>query len=337
MDSNLAPVVALIAVALVFDFINGFHDAANSIATVVSTRVLTPGKAVIWAAFFNFVAAFTFGTAVAKTVGAGLVDIIIVSFSVIFAGLIGRDRLGPDHVVLRAADELVARAHRRLRRRGSRQGRLGRNHRVGLDQDAHLHRPGAAHRHDARVCADGGDAVDLPRALAGPRRPVVPAAAAAVGRGLQPRARRQRRAEDDGDHRRSAVRRRLPRLEDGHLPIPLWVVLSAHAAIALGTLSGGWRIIHTMGSKITKLQPVGGFAAETAGAISLFTATHLGVPVSTTHTITGAIIGVGSIRRLSAVRWGVAGRIVWAWVLTIPASAFIAAVTYRLVSLTIAP
>ena len=119
--------------------------------------------------------------------------------------------------------------------------------------------------------------------------------------------------------------------------IDLWVVLAAHAAIALGTLSGGWRIIHTMGSKITKLQPVGGFAAETAGAISLFTATHLGVPVSTTHTITGAIIGVGSIKRLSAVRWGVAGRIVWAWILTIPASALIAAVTYFIISLTIAP
>jgi inorganic phosphate transporter, PiT family len=126
-------------------------------------------------------------------------------------------------------------------------------------------------------------------------------------------------------------------LENGHLPIPLWVVLAAHAAIALGTLSGGWRIIHTMGSKITKLQPVGGFAAETAGAISLFTATHLGVPVSTTHTITGAIIGVGSIRRLSAVRWGIAGRIVWAWILTIPASAAIAAVTYWLTAATIAP
>jgi PiT family inorganic phosphate transporter len=119
--------------------------------------------------------------------------------------------------------------------------------------------------------------------------------------------------------------------------IDLWVILMAHAAIALGTLSGGWRIIHTMGSKITKLQPVGGFAAETAGAISLFTATHLGVPVSTTHTITGAIIGVGSIRRLSAVRWGVAGRIVWAWILTIPASAFIAAVTYKITAALIAP
>ncbi|HEU4938807.1 MAG TPA: inorganic phosphate transporter, partial [Vicinamibacterales bacterium] len=126
-------------------------------------------------------------------------------------------------------------------------------------------------------------------------------------------------------------------LVNGAMPIPLWVILAAHAAIALGTLSGGWRIIHTMGSKITKLQPVGGFAAETAGAISLFTATHLGIPVSTTHTITGAIIGVGSIKRLSAVRWGIAGRIVWAWILTIPASAAIAALVYSLVAATVAP
>jgi inorganic phosphate transporter, PiT family len=126
-------------------------------------------------------------------------------------------------------------------------------------------------------------------------------------------------------------------LVDGNLPIPFWVIMAAHAAIALGTLSGGWRIIHTMGSKITKLQPVGGFAAETAGAISLFTATNLGIPVSTTHTITGAIIGVGSIRRLSAVRWGIAGRIVWAWVLTIPAAAGIAAAVYWVVAHTIAP
>ena len=121
---------------------------------------------------------------------------------------------------------------------------------------------------------------------------------------------------------------------NGSMPIPFWVILAAHAAIALGTLSGGWRIIHTMGSKITKLQPIGGFAAETAGAISLFTATHLGIPVSTTHTITGAIIGVGSIKRLSAVRWGIAGRIVWAWILTIPASAAIASVVYWIVSVT---
>ena len=146
MDTNLLAVVALIIVALVFDFINGFHDAANSIATVVSTRVLTPGKAVIWAAFFNFVAAFTFGTAVAKTVGSGLVDISIVTLHRDLRRPDGRDHLGPDHVVLRAADELVARAHRRLRRRRRDQGRVGRDHPVGLDQDAHLHRAGAAHR-----------------------------------------------------------------------------------------------------------------------------------------------------------------------------------------------
>ncbi len=133
---------------------------------------------------------------------------------------------------------------------------------------------------------------------------------------LQPGPRRQRRAEDDGDHRRRAVHRRLSSTTE--FTIPFWVILAAHAAIGLGTLSGGWRIVHTMGSKITKLQPFGGFAAETAGAITLFTATSLGIPVSTTHTITGAIIGVGSVRRLSAVRWGVARQIVWAWILTIP-------------------
>ena len=334
MDTNLLAVVALIGVALLFDFINGFHDAANSIATVVSTRVLSPGKAVIWAAFFNFVAAFTFGTAVAKTVGSGLVDINIVTFSVIFAGLIGAivwDLItwyfglptSSSHALIGGyAGAAVAKA-------GFAAIIPGR-----LDEDAHLHRPGAAHRHGPRLPDHGGGAVDLPVVLAVARRPLVPPAAAGLGRRLQPRPRRQRRAEDDGDHRRRAVRRRL---HFAPFRIDLWVILMAHAAIALGTLSGGWRIIHTMGSKITKLQPVGGFAAETAGAISLFTATHLGVPVSTTHTITGAIIGVGSIRRLSAVRWGVAGRIVWAWVLTIPASAFIAAVTYWVTATLVAP
>ena len=190
---------------------------------------------------------------------------------------------------------------------------------VRLDQDAHLHRAGAAHRPGARVRADGGDHVDLPADVA--RRgstsgsggcSCVSAAAYSLGHG-----------GNDAQKTMGIIAGVLVaggylQLVDGALPIPLWVVLAAHAAIALGTLSGGWRIIHTMGSKITKLQPVGGFAAETAGAISLFTATHLGIPVSTTHTITGAIIGVGSIKRLSAVRWGVAGRIVWAWILTIP-------------------
>jgi inorganic phosphate transporter, PiT family len=336
MDSTLLAVVALILVALIFDFINGFHDAANSIATVVSTRVLTPGKAVIWAAFFNFIAAFTFGTAVAKTVGSGLVDISIVSFTVIFAGLMGA-----------IAWDLITWYY-------------------GLPtSSSHALIGGYA---GAAITKAGWGAIILSgwtktlifivlAPLIGMslgfllmvailwifkgtspgrvdhwfrRLQLLSAAAYSLGHG-----------GNDAQKTMGIIAGALVAggylgLEDGHLPIPMWVVLSAHAAIALGTLSGGWRIIHTMGSKITKLQPVGGFAAETAGAISLFTATHLGVPVSTTHTITGAIIGVGSIRRLSAVRWGIAGRIVWAWILTIPAAGFIAAVVYWLTALTIA-
>jgi PiT family inorganic phosphate transporter len=336
MDSTLLAVIALILVALLFDFINGFHDAANSIATVVSTRVLTPGKAVIWAAFFNFVAAFTFGTAVAKTVGSGLVDISIVSFAVIFAGLMGA-----------IAWDLITWYY-------------------GLPtSSSHALIGGYA---GAAITKAGWGAIivsgwtkTLVFIVLAPligmslgfllmvailwlfqgtspgrvdkwfrRLQLVSAAAYSLGHG-----------GNDAQKTMGIIAGALVAggylgLDDGHLPIPVWVVLSAHAAIALGTLSGGWRIIHTMGSKITKLQPVGGFAAETAGAISLFTATHLGVPVSTTHTITGAIIGVGSIRRLSAVRWGIAGRIVWAWLLTIPASAFIAAGVYWLTALTIA-
>jgi inorganic phosphate transporter, PiT family len=337
MDSNLLAVVALILVALVFDFINGFHDAANSIATVVSTRVLTPGKAVMWAAFFNFIAAFTFGTAVAKTVGSGLVDINIVTFAVIFAGLTGA-----------IVWDLVTWY-------------------FGLPtSSSHALIGGYA---GAAITKAGWSAIILAgwtktlifivlAPLIGMslgfllmvlilwvfqgfapgrvdqwfrRLQLVSAAAYSLGHG-----------GNDAQKTMGIIAGALVAggylgLENGQLPIPLWVVLSAHAAIALGTLSGGWRIIHTMGSKITKLQPVGGFAAETAGAISLFTATHLGVPVSTTHTITGAIIGVGSIRRLSAVRWGIAGRIVWAWVLTIPASGLIAALTYWLTAVTVAP
>ena len=333
METNLLAVVALIGVALLFDFINGFHDAANSIATVVSTRVLSPGKAVIWAAFFNFVAAFTFGTAVAKTVGSGLVDINIVTFSVIFAGLIGA-----------IAWDLITWY-------------------FGLPtSSSHALIGGYA----GAAVAKAGFAAIIPAGwtktlifivlapLIGMilgflimvavlwifrwfspsrvdrwfrRLQLLSAAAYSLGHG-----------GNDAQKTMGIIAGVL--YAGGYISsfrIDLWVILMAHAAIALGTLSGGWRIIHTMGSKITKLQPVGGFAAETAGAISLFTATHLGVPVSTTHTITGAIIGVGSIRRLSAVRWGVAGRIVWAWVLTIPASAFIAAATYWITATLVAP
>ena len=333
MNLTLAAVVGLILVALIFDFINGFHDAANSIATVVSTRVLSPGKAVVWAAFFNFIAAFTFGTAVAKTVGAGLVDIRIISFTVIFAALVGSIVWD---LITWYLGLPTSSSHALI-------GGLG----------------GAA-------VAKAGFGAIIPAGWTKTLIFIVLAPLIGLVLGFILMVlflwafRRFSPARVDRSFRRlqllSAAAYSL-----GHggndaqktmgivagalfaggfineFRIDWWVIIMAHAAIALGTLSGGWRIIHTMGSKITKLQPIGGCAAETAGAISLFTATHFGIPVSTTHTITGAIIGVGSIRRLSAVRWGVAQRIVWAWILTIPASGLIAAGTYWLVRWTVAP
>jgi PiT family inorganic phosphate transporter len=336
MDANLASVVGLIFVALIFDYINGFHDAANSIATVVSTRVLSPGKAVMWAAAFNFIAAFAFGTAVAKTVGSGLVDIHIVTFAVIFAALIGA--IVWDLITWYSG--LPTSSSHAL---------------IGGYAGAAVAKAGFS----AIIVAgwtktlifivlapligmvlgflimlanlwifEGFSPARVDRWFR--RLQLLSAAAYSLGHG-----------GNDAQKTMGIIAGVLVAggyldLVNGQLPIPFWVIMAAHAAIALGTLSGGWRIIHTMGSKITKLQPVGGFAAETAGAISLCTATHLGIPVSTTHTITGAIIGVGSIRRLSAVRWGIAGRIVWAWLLTIPAAAGIAALVYWAVALTIA-
>jgi PiT family inorganic phosphate transporter len=333
INANLLAVVALIGVALAFDYINGFHDAANSIATIVSTRVLSPGKAVVWAAFFNFIAAFTFGTAVAKTVGSGLIDLRIVTFAVIFAALMGAiiwDLItwyyglptSSSHALIGGlAGAAVAKAGiAAIIPAGWTKTLIfivlapmiglvvAFVLMVALLWTFHNFSPGRVDRWFRKL-------------------QLVSAAAYSLGHG-----------GNDAQKTMGIIAGVL--FAGGYIPefrIDTWVILVAHAAIALGTLSGGWRIIHTMGSKITKLQPVGGFAAETAGAISLFTATNLGIPVSTTHTITGAIIGVGSIRRLSAVRWGVAGKIVWAWVLTIPMSAFIAAVTYYIVALTIAP
>ena len=338
MESNFLAVVGLIIVALTFDYINGFHDAANSIATVVSTRVLSPGKAVIWAAVFNFIAAFTFGTAVAKTVGAGLVDIHIVTFAVIFAGLVGAivwDLItwyvglptSSSHALIGGyAGAAVAKAGWvAIIASGWTKTLvfivlapligmvLGFTIMLMTMWIFRGFSPGRVDRWFRRLQLLSAAAYSLGHGGNDAQKTMGIIAGALVAGGY------------------------LQLGQGGQLPIPLWVILAAHAAIALGTLSGGWRIIHTMGSKITKLQPVGGFAAETAGAISLFTATHLGIPVSTTHTITGAIIGVGSIKRLSAVRWGIAGRIVWAWILTIPASAAIAAIVYVVVAATVAP
>ena len=337
MDANLIAVIGLIIVALVFDYINGFHDAANSIATVVSTRVLSPGKAVVWAAFFNFIAAFTFGTAVAKTVGAGLVDISIVTFSVIFAGLVGAivwDLItwyyglptSSSHALIGGyAGAAVAKAG------------LGAIIVSGWTKTlifivlAPLIGMSIAFLLMVALLwiFKGFSPGRVDRWFR--RLQLVSAAAYSLGHGGNDAQKTM------GIIAGAMVAGGYLQMDGGRLPIPFWVIMAAHAAIALGTLSGGWRIIHTMGTKITKLQPVGGFAAETAGAISLFTATNLGIPVSTTHTITGAIIGVGSIKRLSAVRWGIAGRIVWAWVLTIPAAAAIAAVVYWVTAVTIAP
>jgi PiT family inorganic phosphate transporter len=324
VDATLVSVIVLVAVALIFDFINGFHDAANSIATVVATRVLSPGKAVMWAAFFNFIAAFLFGTAVAKTVGSGMVDLSVVTFSVIFSGLTGAilwDLFTWYYGLPTSSSHALFGGYA-----GAAVAKAG----VGA------------------IIASGWTKTLVFMVLA----PVI-----GLGAGLalmtanywifRNRAPRQvdtwfRRLQlasaaayslmhgaNDAQKTMGIIAGVL--FTAGYLTefaIPFWVVIAAHTAIGLGTLSGGWRIIHTMGSKITRLQPVHGFAAETGAAIAIYLATALGVGISTTHTITGAIVGVGATRRLSAVRWGIAGRIVWAWLATIPGAAAIGALTY---------
>ncbi|HSM14137.1 MAG TPA: inorganic phosphate transporter [Thermoanaerobaculia bacterium] len=316
--------VAIILVALVFDFLNGFHDAANSIATVVSTRVLSPRIAVLWAAFFNFVAAFVLGTHVAKTIGKGMIDISVVSREVILAGLLGAIfwNLWTWYfgIPVSSSHALVG-------------GYAG-----------------------AAIAKAGWSAI-LVSGWIKPLAFIVLAPVIGLTLGLLLMIavtwifRRWHPARVDRFFRRGQLfsaacyslghggndaqktmgiitgllvaSGRLEKFE-----VPLWVILISHAAIALGTMFGGWRIVKTMGSKITKLQPIGGFCAETAGAITIVGATLGGIPVSTTHTITGAIMGVGATRRLSAVKWGVAGRIIWAWVLTIPIAALVSAVAY---------
>jgi PiT family inorganic phosphate transporter len=318
----------LILLALIFDFINGFHDAANSIATVVSTRVLSPGKAVIWAAFFNFVAAFGFGTAVAKTVGAGMVDLEIVTYTVIFGGLVGAITW---NLITWYFGLPTSSSHALF----------------GGYAGAAVGKAGFG-----ALIADGWTKTLIFIVVA-------PMIGLAVGLGLMTaiywlfRSARPARVigwfrhlqlvsaagfslmhgANDAQKTMGIITGVL--VTGGYLTsfdVPFWVVLAAHAAIGLGTLSGGWRIIHTMGNKITKLQPPGGFAAETGAAVAIYTATALGVGISTTHTITGAIVGVGATRRLSAVRWGVARQIVWAWVLTIPAAGAIGAISYLVAS-----
>ena len=318
-EASLILVIFIIFVALAFDFTNGMHDAANSIATIVSTRVLTPRLAVVWAAFFNFIAFLIFGTAVAHTIGEGMIDLAAVTPYVVFTGLLGAISwnlltwlLGlptsSSHAIIGAyAGAAVSRAG------------------VGVIIAKGWVKTVAfifiapilgmilgvllfwvtvwiVHKkHPAKIN------------MWFKRLQLLSACLFSLGHG-----------GNDAQKTMGIIASLV--FSAGYMKtfhIPLWIVLSAHAAIALGTLSGGWRIVKTMGQKITKLRPIDGFCAETASAGSIFLATHLGVPVSTTHVITGAISGVGATKRLSAVRWGVTLKIVWAWIFTIPGAALI--------------
>ena len=329
-------VLAILVVAFIFDFINGFHDAANSIATVVSTRVLSPSAAVVWAAFWNFVAAFVFGTAIAKTVGKGLIDITIVDSTVVLAGLLGAiiwDLVTWWLGLPTSSSHALIGGYA-----GAAVAKTGFSAIIASGWTKTLifiviaPVMGFMLALLLTVALSWSLRQSLPRRVDKTFRvlQLVSAALYSLGHGT-----------NDAQKTMGIVVALLVSsqklfvnfpIQLFHLTdaehVPTWVILWAGAAIALGTMAGGWRIVKTMGQRITKLTPFGGFCAETAGAITLFTSSSLGIPVSTTHTITGAIVGVGAVRRFSAVRWGIARQIVWAWVLTIPASAAIAAGTY---------
>ena len=329
METSTTVLVAIILVALAFDFLNGFHDAANSIATVVSTRVLTPQVAVLWAAFFNFVAAFVMGTHVAKTIGKGMIDLSIVSYEVILGGLLGAIfwNLATWYYGLP-----VSSSHALI---GGYAGAA-----VAKAGFAALLLSGWVKTLVFIVLAPLiglSTAFTLTIAVTWIFRRWHPSRLDRLFRKLQLISAGVYSLGHGGNDAQKTMGIITGLLVAGgrldKFEVPLWVILVSHAAIAFGTMFGGWRIVKTMGSKITKLQPFGGFCAETAGAATLIGATLAGIPVSTTHTITGAIIGVGATRRISAVKWGLAGRIVWAWVITIPISALVAAAAYYLIKL----
>ena len=336
-------VVIIVLVAFAFDFINGFHDSANSIATVVGTRVLSPIAAVVWAATFNFAAAFTVGTAVAKTIGKGMIDVNVVTPSVILGGLLGAIiwnlitwyyglPSSSSHALLGGyAGSAMARAgFSAIIPAGWTKtlifivlspligmvagyflmvGTYWVFRRVGPGKVDRIFRAGQLGSSALFSLSHGAN--DAQKTMG-------------IIMGLLI-ASQELFANETGWLRFMYV-------SDPDV-IPYWIEIGAYSAISMGTLFGGWRIVQTMGTRITKLQPVGGFCAETGGAMAIFLATKFGIPVSTTHTITGAIVGVGATRRLSAVRWGLAGRIVWAWVLTIPAAGIMSAASYWLLRL----
>ena len=326
MQTALWVIVVLVALAILFDFMNGFHDAANSIATVVSTGVLKPTQAVLFAAFFNFVAIFVFHLSVAATIGKGIVQPGIVDTHVIFGALVGAITWN----VITWYYGIPSSSSHAL---------------IGGIVGAVIAKAGAGALIAGGIWKTVAFIFVSPllgfilgslmlvlvawifrRASPGRvdkwfrRLQLISAGAYSLGHG-------------GNDAQKTIGIIWLLSLSTGYASAsdpnpPTWAIISCYAAIGLGTMFGGWRIVKTMGQKITKLKPVGGFCAETGGALTLFIATAMGVPVSTTHTITGAIVGVGSTQRMSAVRWGVAGNIVWAWVLTIPAAAFVAAFAY---------
>ncbi len=321
-------VIFIIVVALVFDFLNGFHDAANSIATVVSTRVLTPRKAVVWAAFFNLVAAFLFDVHIAKTIGKGLIDLAAVDVYVILAGLVGAifwDLLtwyfgipaSSSHALMGGyAGAAVAKAgFGSILYAGWTNTLLfivlaplmgmvlGFAMKVSLMWIFHRRSSSRINKSFRKL-------------------QLLSAALYSLGHGT-----------NDAQKTMGIITTLL--VTAGiltHFEVPWWVILSSHFAIAMGTLFGGWRIVKTMGQKVTKLKPSDGFCAETAGGVTLLVTAFSGIAISTTHTITGAIMGVGATKRMSAVRWGLAGRIVVAWILTIPLAAVVSAIAYHLIA-----
>jgi PiT family inorganic phosphate transporter len=337
-------VVIIVLVAFAFDFINGFHDSANAIATVVGTRVLKPLPAVIWAAFFNFMALFLVGTAVAKAIGSGMIDLDIVTPTVILGGLLGAIiwnlitwyyglPSSSSHALIGGyAGSAVAAAGTGAIEWGTKWVQtltfivlspligmfLGFALMVLVSWMFHRVPRGPADRFfrvsqlaSSALFSLSHGANDAQKTMG-----IIVSLLVSVNTLF---------AQETGWLRLLYV----PNAEH----IPLWIEVCAYSALSIGTLFGGWRIVHTMGTRITRLKPVGGFCAETGGALSILMATNFGIPVSTTHTITGAIVGVGATNRLSAVRWGIAGRIVWAWVLTIPAAAIMAAISYLVLSL----
>ncbi|RWA58733.1 inorganic phosphate transporter [Mesorhizobium sp.] len=317
--------VGLVAVALFFDFLNGLHDAANSIATIVSTRVLRPHYAVFWAAFFNFIAFMFFGLHVAETVGKGIVDASIVTPAVIFAALVGAIVW---NIVTWIAGIPSSSSHALIG------GLVGAG--VAKAGTSAIVWSGLGKTVAAIVLSPATGfllALLLVLIVSWLFVRQTPFAVDNSFRVLQFFSASLYSLGHGGNDAQKtmgiiAVLLYSQGMLGGTFHVPLWVVITCQSALALGTLFGGWRIVHTMGSKITRLNPMQGFCAETGGAITLFAATWLGVPVSTTHTITGAIIGVGVARRVSAVRWGIAGNIVVAWVVTLPATAAISALTY---------